>query len=397
MKNVFSISLILILISINLKAQSKNENYKFKEDISIKLEKDTVPWKYQSAAVDFSITGNYRKALQTWDMQGANKAILSANDSLYFNKFKATNAKEYIIKRSKKEKVIIINEAHNNSRHRVFTTSLLKDLYKNGYRYLGIEALADSLINERKFPNLQSGSLYLHESQYANLIKKALDLGFTVFNYEYTYAKGKTGKDREIEQAENIAKIMKQHPKDKFLIHCGYDHLNEGIPGIKSWEKAMAGRLRDLTGVNPFTIDQIPCSEKGSVEFNNPYIRFANSVNPAIMVDSRGQTFNGPEGNGVADCRIIHPVTIYKNGRPDWLFLNGERKPIPIPTDSITQFPVLALAYRIDEFENEGIPTDVIEIDNKEQEANFILDKGKYRIIIKNRADKTILDYQKKI
>ena len=43
------------------------------------------------------------------------------------------------------------------------------------------------------------------------------------------------------------------------------------------------------------------------------------------------------------------------------------------------------------------IPTDVIEIDNKEQEANFILDKGKYRIIIKNRAYKTILDYQKKI
>ena len=397
MKNVFSISLLLILISINLKAQSKNENYKFKEDISIKLEKDTVPWKYQSAAVDFSITGNYRKALQTWDMQGANKAILSANDSLYFNKFKATNAKDYIIKRSKKEKLIIINEAHNNSRHRVFTTSLLKDLYKNGYRYLGIEALADSLINERKFPNLQSGSLYLHESQYANLIKKALDLGFTVFNYEYTYAKGKTGKDREIEQAENIAKIMKQNPKDKFLIHCGYDHLNEGIPGIKSWEKAMAGRLRDLTGVNPFTIDQIPCSEKGSVEFNNPYIRFSNSVNPAIMVDSKGQTFNGSEGNGVADCRIIHPVTIYKNGRPDWLFLNGERKAIPIPTDSITQFPVLALAYRIDEFENEGIPADVIEIDNKEQEANFILDKGKYRIIIKNRAYKTILDYQKKI
>ena len=55
------------------------------------MEKDTVPWKYQSAAVDFSITGNYRKALQTWDMQGANKAILSANDSLYFNKFRGTD------------------------------------------------------------------------------------------------------------------------------------------------------------------------------------------------------------------------------------------------------------------------------------------------------------------
>ena len=188
-------------------------------------------------------------------MQGAKKIALSVNDSLYFEKFKPTNAKDYIINRSKKERVIIINEAHNNSRHRVFTTSLLKDLYKNGYRYLGVEALEDTLINKRKFPNLESGSLYLHESQYSNLIKEALDLGFTLFNYEYTYVKGKTGKDREIEQAENIAKMMALHPNDKFLIHCGYDHVNEGIPGIKSWEKAMAGRLSDRTGVNPFTID----------------------------------------------------------------------------------------------------------------------------------------------
>lgn len=397
MKQALTILLFIVSIGIEMNAQNKKEIYKFSEDIKNKMEKDTVPWRFQSAAVDFSISGNYLKALQAWDMQGAEKPSLSEKDSLYFNQFQAKNAKDYIINRSQKERVIIINEAHNNSRHRVFTTSLLKGLYKNGYRYLGIEALEDTLVNSRKFANLESGSLYLRESQYSNLIKEALHIGFILFDYEYTYAKGKTGKDREIEQAENIAKMMAKHPNDKFLIHCGYDHLNEGIPGISNWEKAMAARLDDITGVNPFTIDQVPSSERGSTEFNNSYIKLANSLKPVIMVNEKSETFNGSVGNGVADCRVIHPVTIYKNGRPDWLTLEGRRKAYRIATESISEFPVLALAYRIYEFEKEGVPADVVEIADKKQEANLILDKGMYRIIIKNRGYKTVSDYEAKI
>jgi hypothetical protein len=395
MKLTLTTVFVFLSFIINLNAQTSKEIYKFSEDIEVKMKKDTVPWKTQVGATEYSISGNYKKALQTWDKMGAEVPSIATQDSSYFKAFKHQDAKEYILNRSKNEKLIIINEAHNNSRHRVFTTSLLKGLYKNGYRYFGIEALYDSLVNTRKFATLGSGSMYLHESQYSNLIKDALDIGFVLFEYEYKV--GKTGKDREIEQAENIAKMMLKHPDDKFLIHCGYDHLNEGIPGIESWEKAMAARLKDRTGINPFTIDQVPCSESGSPEFNNPYIRIANTIKPVIMVNTKGETFNGRENYGIADCRIISPVTIYKNGRPDWLTLDGRRKAYRIAIDSISEFPVLALAYRINEFEKEGVPADVIEINNKDQEANLILDKGFYRIIIKNRDYKTILDYQKKI
>jgi hypothetical protein len=55
------------------------------------------------------------------------------------------------------------------------------------------------------------------------------------------------------------------------LIHCGYDHLNEGIPGIASWEKQYA-RVTEMTGINPFTIDQTTSSEKGKAAWNDPYI-----------------------------------------------------------------------------------------------------------------------------
>ncbi len=43
-------------------------------------------------------------------------------------------AAEYIIKRSSKERIIIINEAHHQPLHRVFTESLLEGLYQNGFR-----------------------------------------------------------------------------------------------------------------------------------------------------------------------------------------------------------------------------------------------------------------------
>nr|WP_314896812.1 hypothetical protein [uncultured Flavobacterium sp.] len=397
MKLALTIIFVLFSINIDLHAQVTKEVYKFSGDIETKMEKDTVPWKTQVGATDYAISGNYKKALETWDKTGSEIPSISAQDMAYFKEFKSQDAKEYILNRSKKEKIIIINEAHNNSRHRVFTTSLLKGLYKNGYRFLGIEALSDTLINQRKFAVLESGTMYIYESQYSNLIKEALDIGFILFNYEYKYVRGKTGKDREREQAENIAKLIAKNPNSKFLIHCGYDHLNEGIPRIKEWGKAMAGRLNDLTGINSFTIDQIPGSEKGDLKLNSPFIQMANSKKPVIMVNAKGKTYNGEINDNRADCRIIHPVSVYNNGRPDWLTLNGRRIAFNIATGSISEYPVLVMAYRNNEFEQEGIPADIAEITSKNQTVDLVLDKGNYRIIVKNRDYKIIQDYQQQI
>jgi hypothetical protein len=397
MKLTLTTLFVLLFITINLYSQANKEIYKFSEDIEAKLKKDTVPWKEQLAAAEYSISGNYKKALQTWDKMGATIPSIKAQDSSYFKGFKPQDAKEYILNCSKNEKLIIINEAHHNSRHRVFTTSLLKGLYKNGYRFLGMEMLYDTLINTRKFPILEDEGSYVNESQSANLIKEALNLGFTLIKYEYTWVRGKTPKDREREEAENIAKVMAQNPNAKFLIHCGWDHLNEGIPTTKSWEKAMALRVHDLTGINPFTIDQIPCSEKGDLKFNTPYIQMANIKKPSIMVNAQGKTYNGEIGKERADCSIIYPVSTYTNQRPDWLTLDGQRKTFHFTSNSITEYPVLVMAYRNDEFEQEGIPADVIEITNKYEKVDLVLDKGDYRIIVKNKDYKIIQDYQQKI
>jgi len=396
MKLTLSTVFVLLSFSISLSAQINKETYKFSNDIETYMEKDTVPWRFQYGATYYSISGNYEKALQTWDKTMSKLPSITAQDSSYFKNFRPQYAKEYILNRSKNEKLIIINEAHNNSRHRVFTTSLLKGLYKNGYRFLGIEALDDTMINKRKFPTFGSGTMYIHESQYANLIKEAIDMGFTLLNYEYL-GKGRTGKDREIGQAENIAKVIAQNPNAKFLIHCGYDHLNEETPGIKEWEKAMAARVRDLTGINPFTIDQIPGSEKGDLKFNTPYIQMANLKNPSVMVNAQGEAYNGEIGKKRGDCSVIYPVSTYTNERPNWLRLDGRRNAFHIPTNLISEYPVLVMAYRNNELENEGIPADVTEITNKDQKVDLILEKGDYRIIVKNKDYKIIQDYKQKM
>jgi hypothetical protein len=53
--------------------------------------------------------------------------------------------------------------------------------------------------------------------------------------------------------------------------------LGDSASGNKSWEKAMAGRLKEKTGIDPFTIDQVAYSEKGERKFLSPYIMLANA------------------------------------------------------------------------------------------------------------------------
>jgi hypothetical protein len=95
--------------------------------------------------------------------------------------------------RASREEMIIINEAHHNASHRAFASSLLQGLYDRGYRYLGVETLANDSLNTTKFANLNSG-FYSKEPEFGNFLYQALKIGFKLFPYD---AEG-NGKEREI-------------------------------------------------------------------------------------------------------------------------------------------------------------------------------------------------------
>jgi|SRR5690554_196344 len=387
------LSILFLLTTVNVVAQSEEFEYRFSIDIENAIEKDTVPWKYQIGANEFSFVGNYQKTRETWDKNGVGIPKITEEDSLYFIGFLPINARDYIIERSKSEQIIIINEAHTNPSHRTFTHSLLQGLYDNGYRYLGLEALFDTIINERKYPIIESG-YYTKEPEFGNLIYTALNIGFTLFGYDDF---NHNGKEREIAQARNIANFVEQNPNGKVLIHCGHDHVIKGAPNNPTWEKAMAGRLKEYTQINPFTIDQTQFAEKSERKYNHPYIAMVNKNFPVVLKDENGNLFNGKKGNDQVDIRIIHPETQYINNRPNWLLSIGNRKEYHIENFKITQYPLLVLAYRKDEFANNGVPVDIVEILENENIPSLILGNGSYEIIMKGKNYNIINKYEIKI
>jgi hypothetical protein len=366
------------LFTIVAQAQSENDSYKFSVDLYRSLEKDTTAWKYQMSATSFSISGYYKTALEIWDKNSFRKpAPMTTSDSLLFAKSKPLNARNYILNRSKSESLIVINEAHTNARHRTFTQSLLKGLYDNGYRYLGLEALHDTLINKRKFPVLDSG-FYTREPEFGNLLSEALQIGFTVFGYEAS--DGKNGKEREIEQAQNIKRFLDSHPKGKVLIHCGHDHVFEN--DYKPWEKAMAGRLKEYMGIDPLTINQTLYPEKGNPALNHPFINRISQKESVVLQLESGAIFNGLSNPKQTDIVVLHPETNYQNNRPGWL--QDGRVAYTVPKKKIKNTPALVTAYRAKEYDQKGIPADIVEITGKEIPPLY-LEPGTYEIILKDK------------
>ncbi|MND64655.1 hypothetical protein [Solitalea canadensis] len=380
MKNLICLT-IGLFICLNGMAQEK-DSYLFSSQIKKKLEKDSVNWKYQIAAWDYSFIGEYHEALKCWDIQSKpQQDTLNHNDQLRFINYHPVNAQDYIIAKAQTERILIINEAHHIPRHRVFTTSLLEKLYAQGYRFIGFEALdsKDTLINERKYPVHISG-FYTEEPQLGNLIRAALKIGFTVFNYEAE--NGKNGKEREIEEAQNIKKIVDKNPNAKLIIYCGFDHLKEGY--VKNWDKAMAGRLAEYTGINPFTVNQVALTEKSDSNYESPLYRFINAKESSVFVDSEQSVFCDLENAKQFDIAVYHPVTSYINGRPDWLYLNGKRQKVQILHSSSLIFPALVYAFHIGEDINTAIPADLIELKNEKDRRPLVLDVGSYVVKIKS-------------
>ena len=317
---------------------------------------------------------------------------LTEADKTYFQAFQPVNAVDYIIERAAQEQIIIINEAHHKPRHRVFTHQLLEGLYEQGYRYFGMEMLLndfqdtssllhDTLLMERGFPlNSQITGAYILEPQMANLVRKALQLGFTLFAYERTQ-KG----NRELFQASNIKrKILDRDPSAKLLIHCGWYHALESENRDKKW---MAQYLRELTGINPFTIYQDLLIERHCTQ-ESPFYSLMEADEPTVFVNDQGQPYNGKQDFDKFDVLLYHPRTTYIFNRPDWLLdIEGnqiyhlDRRRIGL------DYPVMIKAFKSDEIP-QATPIDIIEIESQWDLTALVLPPGTYRLELTNTLRK---------
>ncbi len=372
--------LLILLLVCRAHAQ---ETYRFREDISQAVARDTMPWRLQMAATAYSLSGHYPEGLQQWDLAMPANFALSKKDSFALKSMRAVSAREAILKLSAQRQIVIINEAHHDARHRNFTRSLLQGLRRQGFETLALEALADTLINIRGFAIKESG-YYTQEPQFGNLIHEAHRLGFRIVGYEAPA--GVNGKDREIAQAANLKKILDRYP-GKLLIHCGYDHVIEGVPNNPSWERAMAGRLKDLLGIDPLTIDQVRYSARGSTERSHPFSHASAAGDSWTLKEPGGNYWSASPDQ--YDLTVVHPHSMDVEGRPHWM-LTGRREHNP---KIDRRHASLILAYREGEYQKAGIPTDIVE-HTATGGPNLYLLPGAYEIMIFDQTYRIVKQYK---
>ncbi len=317
---------------------------------------------------------------------------LTREDQVYFADFSPIDAIASIIEESAKHQIVIINEAHHKPQHRMLTRSLLKGLYQNGYKYFGLEALTnlnDSIerkfshgttINERGYPlNSPVSGTYTSEPQMSNLIREAITIGFTIFKYE------EFGKEREQNQAKNIAKILEEDPEAKILIHCGWYHLLEKANNEKRW---MASYLSEYTGINPLTIYQDILVERYSSK-ESPFYEMIKYDSPKVFRNQFGEYYNGFKGNSYFDILVYHPRTQFVMNRPNWLYHYPGNKSYDIENITVG-YPCLIKAYKSNE-DSHAMPIDIIEKDYENDPTVLCLPLGEYRLEITNDSgDKEI-------
>ena len=341
----------------------------------------------QFAAWEYASIGNMKKVHELWDEQRGKPSPLSQDQVDSFRSYSPVPAIDLILAKASSHQIVVINEAHHMPQHRIFTTRLLAGLRAQGYQHLGLEAYwqypyNDSLLQADGYPHLKAG-FYLKEPQFGNLVREALRLGFAVFGYE---SEGhEDSKGREINQARNIQTYMDEHPGEKVLIHCGFAHATEGNLANK-WEKAMAGRLREFTGIDPLTINQTAFSEHSEPAYEHPLYRDLQLTEPTIFVRD-GQSFTYRRNGGWFDLAVFHPRR-GESRRPSWMSY-GLRKEVEIDLRQVPfSGPYLVFAYRKGEEIGRAVPYDVQE--SAGPTATLVLDRERYEIVVRSRDGKAV-------
>lgn len=355
--------------------------YKLNENLF--LEKGFKNYFYDMFAPYSSFIGEYEETLENFDQKGSSPEKYTAEDSLEISLYHTGKAKELLLKIADTCRIIIINEAHHIPNHRIFTTEILKDLYDRGFRYFAAETICnetgikDSLFKNGNYPELWTG-YYTMEPLYGDLIRQALRTGYKIIPYEKPAG---SKSERESAMANNLSKVFEEDKNAKILIHCGYAHIK------KTW---MAGYLEKLTGLNSFRIDQTLMMECSKEEYMNKYYQLAdkkfNITEPVFL--TKGDGDYSFKSDGFADAVLFLPKTKYANNRPDWMSMDGYRKPYEIkPGNDMLEDNVLIQAFNENENTESAVPVDMVLTKKGIKEYTLMLPSGKYNIVFRKTGN----------
>ncbi|MBB1271168.1 hypothetical protein [Shewanella sp. SR44-3] len=319
----------------------------------------------QGLSVEYSFAGLHSNALITRD-RTAEVESSNVEDLANYN---AKSAVVEILERAKTHQIVMVNEAHDISQHRVLTYRLLKGLWKQGYRYFAAETLSSSatLQIDRGFITKQVG-YYTREALYANLVLTAKEIGFEIVSYDqHKPSKLNTIDERETNSALTLKeKVFDKDPDAKIIIHVGYSHINE--------EKWLASKLKKYTGLETLTIDQTTRIERSNTKYEHPtYSRAVKNVElqePFIFV--KGNEVWSSDSNKW-DISIFWPRTSYLNGRPKWASLGRVNYNVST-NDCKNSYPCMVDVFKFNH--KDEVPLDRVLISSKNDHKSVFLSQG---------------------
>ncbi len=244
----------------------------------------------------------------------------------------AEEASDVIAKLASQRRIVLINEAHHDVSTRRLTLALLPRLRALGYRYFAAEALSDKDISlaKRGYPVASSGSEYLHEPLYGEIVRQALRLGYIVVPYD---SDAESLAVREDEQAKHLyERVLAQDPKARLFVHGGYAHVDKAAGNLGD-AVPMGMRLGQLCGCDPLSIDQTQFRDVGKplIGAYRQLVEDFRVERPVVLVQqSSGAPWSADPTKH--DISVILPP-LDERQRPAWLSLGGQRDTFELNDD----------------------------------------------------------------
>lgn len=295
--------------------------------------------------------------------------------------YKAENALAAILAESRERKIVMINEAHHEQRHRAFASLLLRGLRDAGFTHFGAESFAPE-IHESMADGAPDGmtGVYTADPYFADLVRQAKQLGFQFFDYEQRPHQQTDATDRasriavrEQAQAANIKAVMDRNPEARFVIFAGYSHIREWPTSDGS--RWMAYRLRHLTGVDPLSIDQIPGTPRHGRKTQSPWysgIERCHDIRRPLVLADEGRWLGGPG----TDIAVVHPRT---PGDHDWRLMDGYRQATGVRFEESPSRSLLRAFVATEPAD--AIPMDQILLEPGATTAALHLPSGEFRLV----------------
>jgi hypothetical protein len=277
------------------------------------------------------------------------------------------------------QRIVMVNEAHHDAHDHVLVLTLLPRLRKLGYNYFAAEALVEdgASLSRRGYPVTTSGTEYLHEPLYGEIIREAIRLGYTLVAYDPT---GPTT-DRDADQALNLYKrVFAKDPKARLFVLAGYAHIDKAKGELGNY-MPMAMRLQQLTGLPSLSVDQTRFREVCPPQRNGVYPWMVSVYQPRapIVLQQLGGTSLWSADPKLYDASVILPPP-HGGKRPDWLTLDGQRRSLRIDTALCAgKIPCVVEAHYANEPDN-AIAADRYTFLAPKETSHLYLFPGRYRL-----------------